>query len=92
MARVTTQYLLQNIVKVIDNGPAISADFNRIKKRLSKVQLDNVKDLQNAIRREWQRLPLGYIRRLVRSMRRTCDAGLGHTVGIHVIEPAKVLM
>ena len=54
-----------------------------LKQKIRKLQLDNVRDIQNAIRREWQRLQLGYIRRLVRSMRRRSDAVFkangGHT-------------
>ena len=71
VARVTTQYLRQTNVNVMNDWPALSADLNPIehcsdylKKRIRKLQLDNVRDLQNAIRREWQRLPLGYVRRL----------------------------
>ena len=74
----------------LDDWPALSADLNPVehcsdylKNRIRKLQLDNVRDLQNAIPREWQRLLLGYIRRLVRSMRRRCDAVFkangGHT-------------
>ena len=72
----------------MDDWPAFPADLNPIehcsdylKKRIIQLQLDNVRDLQNAIRREWQRLPLGYIRRLVRSMRRRCDAVFGANGG-----------
>ena len=78
VARVTTQYLRQNNFNVMDDWPALSADLNPIehcwdylKKMIRKLQLDNVKDLQTAIRREWQRFPLGNIRRQVRSMRRS---------------------
>ena len=80
----------QTNLNFMDDWPALSADLNTIehcsdylKKRIRKLQLDKVRDLQNAIRREWQRLPLGYIRRLVRSLRHRCDAGFkangGHT-------------
>ena len=76
---VTTQYWCQTNVNVMDDWSVISADpiehcSDNLKKRIRKHQLDNVRDLQNAIRREWQRLPLGYIQRLVRYMRRRCDA------------------
>ena len=81
VARVTSHYLCQNNINVIDDWPAHSADLNPIehcwdylKKRIRKFQSDSARDLQNAIRRAWQRLPLGYIRRLVRSMMRRCDA------------------
>ena len=66
--------------------------WDYLKKRIRKLQLDNVRDLQNAIRREWQRLLLVYIRRLVMSMRCRCDVVLGQMVGIHLIEPAKVFL
>ena len=71
----------QNNVNVMDDWPALSADLNPtehcwdyLKKRIRKLQLNNVRDLQNAIRREWQRLPLCYIRYLVRSMRWRCKS------------------
>ena len=90
VACVTTHYLRQNNVNVMDDWPALSADLNPIehcwdylKKIIRKLQLDNVRDLHNVIRREWQGLPQGYIRSQVRSMRRRCDAVFmangGHT-------------
>lgn len=83
-------YLRNNNVNVVDNWPAQSADINPIehcwdyvKKRIRRLQLDNVQELQVAIRREWQQLPLRYIRRLIGSMRRRCVAVVrsngGHT-------------
>jgi len=39
-----------------------------------ELQLDNVQDLQAALRREWDRVPLRYVRRLVRSKRKRCVA------------------
>jgi len=72
VARVTTQYLRNNNIDVLENWPAQSADLNPIehcwdylKKRIRELQLDNVQDLQAALRREWDRVPLRYVRRLV---------------------------
>ena len=57
VARVTTQYLRQTNVNVMDDWPALPADLNPIdyysdylKKRIRKLQLDSVRDLQNLIR------------------------------------------
>lgn len=89
-ARLTMDYLRDNNVAFIDDWPAQSADLNPIehcwdylKKRIRVLYLDNAQDLQVAIRREWQRIPLRYIRRLILSMRRRCIAVVrangGHT-------------
>lgn len=90
VARLTTQYLHNANVNVMDNWPALSADVNPIehcwdyiKKRIRCLELNDAPALQVALRREWQRLPLAYIRRLVGSMRRRCVAVVnargGHT-------------
>ena len=90
VARLTMQYLQRNNIDVLQNWPALSADLNPIehcwdylKKRVARQHPANVNDLRNAIRREWNRIPLWYIRRLIGSMRRRCravvNAAGGHT-------------
>ena len=90
LARATTQYLSQANVNIMDDWPALSIDLNPVehcsdylKKRIRKLQLEMSGTSMYAIRREWQTLPQGFIRHLVRSMRRRCDAVFkangGHT-------------
>ena len=70
--------------------PVLSADLNPIehcwdylKKWIKKSGLDTAYQLRNALRREWRRVPMSYIRNLARSMRARCNvvvaANGGHT-------------
>ena len=53
-------------------------------KRIRELQLDNVQDLHAALllRREWDRVPLRYVRRLVLSMTKRCVAILNANSGL----------
>lgn len=89
-ARATQQYLQAQNVPLVQNWPSMSPDINPIehcwdyvKRRVRNQRLADVNALQNAVRREWQRIPLQFIRRLVHSMRRRLRAVIaaagGHT-------------
>ena len=89
-ARFTVDFLRRSNVQTLQNWPALSADLNPIehcwdylKRRIRKLQLDTVAQLRAALRREWRRVPMRYIQRLIRSMRARCQAVVaangGHT-------------
>ena len=80
-ARFTVDFLRRSNVQTLQNWPALSADLNPIehcwdylKRRIRKLQLDTVAQLRAALRREWRRVPMRYIQRLIRSMRARCQA------------------
>ena len=73
--------------------PALSPDLSPIElssdflgKKIRERQCNNVRQLRNALQREWNAMPLQFIQRLVGSMRRRYTAVLqangGHTLGI----------
>ena len=89
-ARFTVDFLRLSKIQTLQNWPALSADLNPIehcwdylKRRIRKLQLDTVTLLRAALRREWRRVPMRYIQRLIRSMRARCQAVVaangGHT-------------
>ena len=88
--RQTAKFLRQANVRMHDNWPALSSNLKPIehcsdflKQRIRKMQLDTADQLRNALRREWRRLPMVYVRRLILSMRDRCNAVVaangGHT-------------
>ena len=81
VARLTLDFLRRSNIRTLDYWPALSADLNPIehcwdylKKRIRKLRLDTVDQLRNALRREWGRVPMPYVRNLIRSMRTRCNA------------------
>ena len=83
VARQTIQFLRQANVSMLDNLNPIDHCWDFLKQRIRKMQLDTADQLRNALRREWRRLPMVYVRRLIRSMRDRCNAVVaangGHT-------------
>ena len=83
------QFLQANNIPVLP-WPAYSPDLNPIeflwnylKQKVHALTLQNVAQLQAALWREWNAIPLQMIRRLLGSMRRRCTASIrargGHT-------------
>ena len=54
-----------------------------MRRRIRKLRLDTVDQLRNALRGEWGRVPMPYVRNLIRSMRTRGNAVVaangGHT-------------
>ena len=81
IARLCTQYLQTNNIDVLD-WPSLSPDLSPIehlwdelgrKMYLLDPSPTNVNKLHNALLQDWQRIPQGTIRTLIRSMRRRCN-------------------
>lgn len=89
-ARITTQYLAQNNIAVLQ-WPAVSPDLNPIehiwdelgRKARANHQINNIQDLTRALNHEWRNLGNATIERYVTSMRRRIIACIrangGHT-------------
>lgn len=81
VARITLQYLRGRNVNFQADWPSLSADlypiehcWDYLKRRIKKLCLDNVDELRDAVRRQWHRIPLQYVHRLVNSMMRQVQA------------------
>ena len=90
VARLDLDILRRSNIRTLHNWPALSADLNSIEqcwdyleKRIRKLRLDTVDQLRNVLGREWGRVPMPYIRNLIRQMRTRCNALVaangGHT-------------
>ncbi|MES9884633.1 MAG: transposase [Sedimenticola sp.] len=89
-ARLTMGVLRDNNIEVLV-WPARSPDLSPIehlwdyigRKLRERNDVINVRDLQRALVEEWQRTPMTFVRKLINSMRRRCDAVIaargGHT-------------
>ena len=90
-ARLTTQFLQANNVNVMD-WPSKSPDLSPIEQiwdlldrrvRQRPAQPQTLRQLEQALRHEWQNIPVNMIRRYLRSMNRRCRAVInaagGHT-------------
>ena len=89
-ARYTQDVLRRNNVQVLQ-WPARSPDISPIEHLWDHLgrqvrdnhDVENVRDLANALKQEWTRIPQRVIRKLIFSMRRRCDAVVvaagGHT-------------
>ena len=84
--RVTTQYLANNDVHLHD-WPALSLDLSPVEhlwyylgQRISRrTQMNNHRELENALQQEWNAIHQNTIRRLIGSTRRRCMACIaGH--------------
>ena len=90
VARICRQFLNRNNVNVLP-WPAVSPDMNPIehiwdylgRKFRARVNVHNLRDLENALIQEWNNIPNVVIRRYVRSMRGRLTACInsrgGHT-------------
>lgn len=90
-ARLTTQFLQANNINVMD-WPSKSPDLSPIEQiwdlldrrvRQRPAQPQTLRQLEQALRHEWQNIPVNMIRRYLRSMYRRCRAVInsagGHT-------------
>ena len=89
VARITRQFLNRNNFNVLP-WPALSPDMNPIehiwdylgRKVRSRGNINNLRDLANALVQEWNAIPNVIIRRYVRSMRGRIAACI-HSRGGH---------
>ena len=89
-ARVTRDFLRQNNVRLLD-WPSRSPDLSPIehlwdhlgRKVRQRNDVNNLRDLEQALHQEWLNIPVRVIRCLINSMRRRCLAVInkagGHT-------------